>query len=182
MKPMKTFQVGIIGSLVGFVSLFGLHAVSVVQAKTGLSILADLAGAFFFAALYFLALQFGTILGQNWRLILMSSFIYGVFGGMLGQAMASLFNTGESAPAWEFAAALLCGLLISLLFSAANRHVALVILLTVIALLFVVTGLQMDFTAVLMPAMISVGVWLLSPLVPKLLPALKNDAPAGKEK
>jgi hypothetical protein len=182
MKPMKTFQVGMIGSIVGFVSLFGLHTVSAVQAKTGLSVLAGLAGAVFFGTLYFLALLFGTILGQNWRLILVSGFIYGVFGGMLGQEMASLFNTGKSAPAWEFAAALLCSLLISLLFSAANRHVALVILLTVIALLFVVTGLQMDLTAILMPAMISVGIWLLSPLVPKLLPALKNDAPTGKEK
>jgi hypothetical protein len=169
MKTIETIQTGIIGAIIGLLSLFGLEAVSAVQTKTDISLLAGLTGGIIFGFLYFVILLLGYRLAQSWRRKLMSGFIYGIFGGMLGQVMTSFSLTASSELTREIVATPLCGLLITLLFFDTNRHIALATLVIVVALVFFVSGMEKASSAIIMATLISVGVWLVSPLVPKIM-------------
>ena len=159
MKTIETVQTGIIGATIGFVSLFGLKVISIVQIQTDSSLLAGLTGGIIFGILFFVILLLGSLLGQSWGRKLTSAFIYGVFGGMLGQVMASFAITGSSELSKEMVAAPLCGLLIALLFFDANRHIAFATLIVVNALVFFVLG-ERSLSAIIMAVLILVGVWL----------------------
>ncbi len=158
-----------IGATIGLLSLFGSKAVLAVQTHTDSSLLAGLTGGVIFGFLYFVLLLLGSLLGQGWGSRFMSGFIYGVFGGMLGQVIASLAITGTGVLSREMVAAPLCGLLIALLFFDANRHIALATLVLVVGLILFVLGMEGNSSAIIMGALISVGVWLLSPLTPKIM-------------